>query len=543
MSYTNKFLFSSFVIILLSEHAVAATLTVEQRLAILEENQQQSQKVISQTKSELQNALKELAEYKRKEAAFEPFMPKEKAIHTANVDSHAQVAKRMAQTQDDLMKPVAQDKGKKAVADMDIAELAKAIQDDIGFSFHGYFRTGWGTASNGSPQSWAVGALGRFGNEHGSWYDLMFAQKLYDQDGRSARAVVMMDGNVGEAYVKEPFDSDSENMMQFSDIYLTTKGFIPAIPEATLWVGRHKLKAQEFKMLDFSYHKGAIASGVGVEDIPLGGGTLAVGLGREDLDNYSRDMSSVQEVNTNSLDVRFRNYPINQNTTYDIYGRYAMANKSDSQSESQNSGEYYKMKDAWLLTGIINHQQPRKAFTELSAQVANNSFASSFSRLYDANANYGVGRYYYGEQTNGIAWRVGMQGEFYPTPDVIVAHTLLYSSGRDVYSYNTGAHTAFRSLRAVVRPAYIFNKYNQSGVELGYFTQTNKNDNVDKTESGAKVTLFHELKLGTSTFSSNMDIRFYATWLKVINNQLDDYTFDDDKNNQFSVGVQTELSW
>ena len=116
-------------------------------------------------------------------------------------------------------------------------------------------------------------------------------------------------------------------------------------------------------------------------------------------------------------------------------------------------------------------------------------------------------------------------------------------SGSDVYSYNTGAHTAFRSLRAVVRPAYIFNKYNQSGVELGYFTQTNKNDNADKTESGAKVTLFHELKLGTSTFSSNMDIRFYATWLKVIKNQLDDYTFDDDKSDQFSVGVQTELSW
>lgn len=532
-----KIQFKAIALTILIPHAVLAeSLSVEQRLNQLEENAKSTNVKLKETENQLKTALQELSIYKNKE--------NKTRTHFVDTDipTHAQVARPI----DRIQKQVAEEKSQPTTlrpADMNIKELSKAIEDEIGFSFHGYFRTGWGTSSNGSPETWAVGSLGRFGNEHGSWYDLMFSQKLYDQDGRTAKAIVLMDGNVGEGYVKEPFNSDSENMMQFSDIYLTTKGFITAIPDATLWVGRHKLRAQEFKMLDFSYHKGSIASGVGIEDIPLGKGTLAIGLGREDLDNYSKDRTATQSVNTNSLDVRLRKFPLAKNTTWDFYGRYAMANKSDGQSSSQDDGEYYKMKDAWLLTGIINNKLSRDGFTEYSMQAANNSFASSFAKIYDASANYGTSRYYYGEHTNGNAWRIGEQGEFYPTDNVIIAHTLLLSAGHDVYSYDTGSHTDFKSVRAVVRPAYIFNQYNQTGIELGYFNQVNSNDGVKRKESGVKTTLYHALKVGTSAFKSNLEIRFYGSWLKVLDNGIDDFTFTDDKKDQLSIGVQTELSW
>ncbi|SSH29691.1 carbohydrate porin [Klebsiella pneumoniae] len=531
-------------ILMCSEPVWAQSLSVEQRLSLLEQNAKNTEGKLQTTEDKLQKALHELAIYKKKEKKTNHVTAANPALLNPAVDTHAQVARPIEkiQQQEAEAKPKTKNSTRRP-ADMNIKELSKAIEDEIGFSFHGYFRSGWGTASNGSPQSWAIGSLGRFGNEHGSWYDLLFSQKLYDQDGRTAKAIVLMDGNVGETYVKEPFDSTSENMMQFSDIYVTTKGFISAIPDATFWVGRHKLRAQEFKMLDFSYHKGAIASGVGIEDIPLGKGTLAIGLGREDLDNYSKDRTTTQAVNTNSLDVRLRKFPLTTNTTWDLYGRYAMANKSDGQSSSQNDGEYYKMKDAWLLTGIINNKLSRDGFTEYSMQVANNSFASSFAKIYDASSNFGTGRYYYGDHTNGIAWRFGEQGEFYPVDNVIVAHTLLFSGGNDVYSYETGAHTDFKSVRAVVRPAYIFNKYNQTGIELGYFNQQNNNNGLKTHESGVKTTLYHALKLGSSAFNSKFEIRFYGTWLKVLDNGIDEFTFTDEKKDQFSVGVQTELFW
>ena len=556
MLFNKTLIGSSLILCLINTEALAQPLTVEQRLAALENNEATSQKKLKETQRKLDGALKELAVYKKKRrltalsASDQEMQSRDHQNGDNAVPFRAQVYRNIDKMDEaeDKIKPKgsSQEKHQQPLlkpSDMNIDQLAKAIENEIGFSFHGYFRSGWGTSSNGSPESWANGSLGRFGNEHGSWYDLQFNQKLYDKDGRSAKAVVMMDGNVGESYVKEPFDSDSENIMQFSDIYVTTKGFISAIPDAVFWVGRHKLRGQEYKMLDFTYHKGASASGIGLENVPLGKGTFAIGLGREDLDNYSKDKTTTQQVNTNAFDIRFRSFPLTENTSGDFYGRYSMANKSDSQKRTQDSGEYYDVKSAWMLTGIINHKQERNGFTEYSAQVANNSLASSFAKVYGGSTNFGTGRYYYGNHTNGISWRLGEQGEFYPTQNTIVAHTLLYSHGNDVYTYETGAHTSFDSIRAVVRPAYIFNDYNQSGIEFGYFNQKNTNSGVSLRESGMKTTLFHDFKLGTSAFKSKMDIRFYATWLKILDNSIDDYTFADEKHDQISFGAQTEIFW
>lgn len=43
---------------------------------------------------------------------------------------------------------------------------------------------------------------------------------------------------------------------------------------------------------------------------------------------------------------------------------------------------------------------------------------------------------------------------------------------------------------------------NQTGVELGYFKQTNEADNVKLVESGYKTTLFHSFKVKTSMLTS-----------------------------------------
>lgn len=114
----------------------------------------------------------------------------------------------------------------------------------------------------------------------------------------------------------------------------------------------------------------------------------------------------------------------------------------------------------------------------------------------------------------------------------------------DIYSYETGAHSDFESIRAVVRPAYIWDQYNQTGVELGYFTQQNKDANSNKfNESGYKTTLFHTFKVNTSMLTSRPEIRFYATYIKALENELDGFTFEDNKDDQFAVGAQAEIWW
>ena len=79
----------------------------------------------------------------------------------------------------------------------------------------------------------------------------------------NGNAVVTYDGNVGEQYNDARFgDSANENIMQFSDIYLTTRGFLPFAPEAD-WVGKHKLLATEIQMLDWKTLTTDVAAGVG----------------------------------------------------------------------------------------------------------------------------------------------------------------------------------------------------------------------------------------------------------------------------------------
>ena len=65
-------------------------------------------------------------------------------------------------------------------------------------------------------------------------------------------AVVMMDGNVGQQYSTGWFGDNAggENFMQFSDMYVTTKGFLPFAPEADFW-WVNTVREIEIQMLDW----------------------------------------------------------------------------------------------------------------------------------------------------------------------------------------------------------------------------------------------------------------------------------------------------
>ncbi len=43
--------------------------------------------------------------------------------------------------------------------------------------------------------------------------------------------------------------------------------------------------------------------------------------------------------------------------------------------------------------------------------------------------------------------------------------------------------------------------------------------------------------------TSRPEIRFYATYIKALENELDGFTFEDNKDDQFAVGAQAEIWW
>lgn len=417
-----------------------------------------------------------------------------------------------------------------SLSDEEIKKIAKQVEEDNGFAFTGYIRTGIASSTNGSPKEYMVGSLGRFGNEHSGWYDLTLNQRVFKEGDKTATAIVTMDGNVSQSKANAFFDSPSstnDSYMQFSDIFLKTQGFIPFLPESTFWIGKHKLPNHELQMLDWKYQRDKDSGGVGLENIKLPVGDIDAAVLREDISTDS------QQINTNFIDVRYKNIPIFGSTTLELAGKYHAANKTDSQSD-------ITLKNAWLGSVIFKTTMLDGGFDEFGFQGANNSLASSMMKLTGSSPDY----MYISGDNGGIALRLFSQGENYLSSNIIMAHTVVLGKGNDLYNPDDGrSHVDSDFFRAVIRPAYIWNKYNQTGVELGYFNQVNEADDVDLTEKGYKTTLYHVLKVKTSMLKSRPDIRFYASHIDSIDNGISKFTFSDNKNDQISFGVQAEVWW
>ncbi|HDG1681508.1 TPA: carbohydrate porin [Kluyvera ascorbata] len=533
---------------------IAAKLTVEQRLEMLEAELSANKTALKQTQSELSN-------YKDRVATLQKSIQEneQRNVMAANVTAQSPVAENIENENSEKVKnapkpevkatqqvAVINTEGKKpTVESVTMKDISKFVKEDIGFSYEGYFRSGWGTSNHGSTQTYAAGSLGRFGNEMSGWFDLTLNQRVYNQDGKTANAIVTYDGNVGEQYNDAWFgDSDNENIMQFSDIFLTTKGFLPFAREADFWVGKHKLPEYEIQMLDWKSLTTDVAAAVGIQNWNLGVGQLDASLSRNDVDVYSRDFNNTTQMNTNSVDLRYRNIPLWQDGSLSLMGKYAFANKTDDQKRNESNNSYFEMKDTWMATAIVRQELDRKGFNEFTLQVANNSYASSFSNFSGASNSMAQGRYYYGDHTNGVAWRLISQGEMYLADRIIMANALVWSHGEDVYSYESGARSDFNSFRAVIRPAWIWDTWNQTGVELGWFAQKNTTQQgQDLKESAYKTTLYHALKVGESLLGSRPEIRFYGTYINIIDNELSQFRFNDNSKNEFMAGVQAEVWW
>lgn len=552
--YKTNILYVLVCLALYPASALANKLTIEQRLELLETELTENNNELQKTKEELGHYKSKVASLQhsiiangyRKAAISEPSKSSPVADNIANENGELTQSAENATVKGSQQIAVIDSNGEQTtIESVTLKDISKYIKDDIGFSYQGYFRSGWGTGNHGSPETYAAGSLGRFGNEMSGWFDLTLNQRVYNQDGKTANAIVTYDGNVGEQYNDAWFgDSDNENIMQFSDIYLTTRGFLPFAPDADFWVGKHKLPQYEIQMLDWKTLTADVAAGVGIENWALGPGMLDVSLSRDDVDVYSRDFEHTTQMNTNSVDLRYRNIPLWNNGMLSLMAKYSSPNKTNQQENNENDGSYFEMKDSWMLTSILRQNMERDAFNEFTLQIANNSYASSFASFSDASNTMSHGRYYYGDHTDGIAWRLISQGEMYLGDNIIMANALVYSHGEDVYSYESGAHSDFDSIRTVIRPAWIWNTWNQTGVELGWFKQRNKTQQgITLDESAYKTTLYHAFKVGTSILGSRPEIRFYGTYINILDNELSNFNFDDKSKDEFMAGVQAEVWW
>ncbi len=131
--------------------------------------------------------------------------------------------------------------GAPAYSAMTLKDFSTFVKDEIGFSYNGT------SVPAGAPPRTARQNRGRsvrlaaWANEYSGWFDLQLKQRVFQEGDKRVDAIVMLDGNVGQQYSSGWFGDNAggENYIQFSDMYVNTKGFLPFAPEADFWVGKH----------------------------------------------------------------------------------------------------------------------------------------------------------------------------------------------------------------------------------------------------------------------------------------------------------------
>ncbi|WGY46642.1 carbohydrate porin [Vibrio sp. ABG19] len=431
-----------------------------------------------------------------------------------------------------------------------VDKLESEVERLNDFNFAGYFRAGWETSTNGDTNAttrfgergnWAQGALGRFGNEYYGWYDFLFSQQFYDKEGISAKAVVMMDGSLNMQDSKAQITNGDGDTFTFSDMYLSTRGLISLDPKAEFWVGKHGIRNRVVKLFDWKYAMSNAGAGVGINDLHIGPGVLDLALTRYDYTMFSTTLSNTGiSTNTNTLEMHYNDIPISDDLTLGLMTKYTMANKSSSVEAAEAAGTIVELKDAGMVGAVVRQKSNDGSFNEFVLQAANNGIATNMARIHGANPVLAHGGNYYSQQSGGALVRFVSQGENFIGDHFGIAHAIAVATSSDIYDPDAlVAHSDINYVRTAIRPAYIWSNFNQTGMELGYFKQTSKSEGETLNESGYKATLFHNIKFGKG-INSSPEIRFYASYLEALENDIDNVTFDGD-DHQLKFGVTVDL--
>lgn len=166
--YICKFVALLMATVSVSSHATAEKVSVEQRLALLE-------KELARNNKELQTVREELRHYK---SFYDTTPGKIPPAVVSNKPSSSEGQNKLTSETRVSVSDAAKNNVTTATSFVTLKDLGKYIKDDIGFEYSGYFRSGWSTGNRGAPKSYAIGSLGRFGQENGAWFDLQLSQKV-----------------------------------------------------------------------------------------------------------------------------------------------------------------------------------------------------------------------------------------------------------------------------------------------------------------------------------------------------------------------------
>lgn len=355
-----------------------------------------------------------------------------------------------------------------------LALSASAAHAALPIDFGGYFRSGFGTSSEGGKEACfglaGAGSKFRLGNECETYGELAFGGEAYKgQNGLGIRINTRLAFVVNQDQDWEQFSPSWREMNVVAENIGTG-----AFSKAKAWVGKRFYDRQDVHISDYYYWNNS-GPGAGLENIDLGAGKLAYAIVRNaDTTNSGRTALA--------HDVRFSGIKVNPD------GELTLGAQINQKRVVAGSGT---VAGGHLLTAMHTQGNLMGGFNRIALQ-------------YGKGSGVGTGGINFGATKDDTVMRVVEQIMVQPSG------TKWSGMGTVVYqdTKSAGTHTKWTSFG--VRPIYHFHENYNLAMELGH--DIVKPDNAASRKL-TKFTIAPQLSAGAG-FWSRPVLRAYYTYAK-----------------------------
>lgn len=342
-----------------------------------------------------------------------------------------------------------------------LASFNVIAADSVPIDFHGYLRSGTGSADEGGKQACfqlkGAASKYRLGNECETWLEVELGAEVAKIDRTSFAVHTMVSYNAPQNTGQE----DNVDSLQQAWAEAKNLGDGPW-STASAWAGKRYYKRAGPHLNDYRYLSDE-GQGGGIENISLGPGKLSYA--------YIRQVDPANAlVSQSNHDFRYEGIPTNPNGSIDLVAIFGVKNNADNVATSNKNGT--------LLH--IQHNQNRifgnEGYNKAILQYGDKNMDLSYGSFATTSPG-GIPATYDGKQ-----WRV-IDNFFIDLGQNLQAEGVISYTDADSSSAskNAGTPDGRSWFSAGIRPVYSFTKLYSLAVELGY-------DQIDP-EQGKKTHL------------------------------------------------------
>lgn len=414
--------------------------------------------------------------------------------------------------------------------------------------FGGYFRSGV-MSKRFNKSNDTVWQVGRLGAENDTYGEIFLGTDVANVDDTvwSVNSRITVTSGMNRDWQSTSGNNVENATFALREFNLTVKGLLDFDKDATVWAGKRFYHREDIHVTDL-YYWDVSGMGAGVENLQAGPGKLSLAwLRRDDGQSYVATEENVDAQkngfrSAHIFDVQY-DFPAWDGANIEVRDTFLVPQRDNDSTTKK----YYKPEHKFGKSNIFG--------VEISQGYSLGWHKTVLKWTHGSTARwtkFGTEAWFDDKGASDKANRYSIYnfGQMNFTSNFGMFYTLNFTASKnyddtDRHDFNLKSDRAFQ---VVVRPYVQLTKMTKVLVELGAYTQTEKDhDGETVTKNAQKYTVAYAITPDASNFWSRPELRIFATYIHGKHDRMQSVDVsswgDAAQNRNFLVGVQAEAWW